>query len=79
MRDELLRKLCESWKMCEVQTEIDFTVDQYIRKIENASDFQKAQYMKIMVQQATDKISKKFQLDEIKTLEVYNVFKSKFL
>lgn len=77
MFDERLHYLRESWRqMCEVQTEIDHLVIQYIRKIESASDFQKAQYMEVMVQQATDKIANKFQLDETSKNELKNRIRS---
>jgi len=62
--------------MCEVQTEIDHLVVQYIRKIESATDFQKARFMEVMVQQATDKIASKFQLDEHDTLVLQNRIRS---
>jgi|GEM_PF-4961267 len=77
MFDKELRNLNESWRqMCEVQTEIDHLVIQYIRKIESATDFQKSQYMEVMIQQATDKIANKFQLDEASIKELKNRIRS---
>lgn len=77
MFDEKLHHLKESWRqMCEVQTEIDHLIVQYIRKIESATDFQKAQFMEVMIQQATDKIANKFHLDEASKNELKNRIRS---
>ena len=79
MLDNQSRKLNEAWKsMCEVQTEIEITLEQYSRKIQNASEFFKKNYMETMIQQATDKIANKFNLDEMSKKEINLILRNRF-